>query len=152
MHEAFKSADPKMYLKSNIKSWIRGSGKYLKWLSDVEGPMREQMAYWADKYKLTYPIEYASIKTYYFFADNTARDLINKDEAIYDMLVKYKVLADDNYGVLYKTASEGGCYKDELDEHITTIDITIALFQAKDDSDAAECSQPRSESTMQSDE
>lgn len=73
-------------------------------------------------------MEYVSIKTYYYFADLTARDLINKDESIYDMLVKKNIIADDNYGVLYKTASDGGCYKGEIPNHITTIDITVAIF------------------------
>jgi hypothetical protein len=114
--------------------------------------MEEQMAFWKDKYDLTYPIEYASIKTYYYFADNTARDFINKDEAVYDMLVKYKVIADDNYGVLYKTASDGGCYKGDINDHITTIDVTIALFQAKDDSGASEYCQPHSESSRHLDD
>jgi hypothetical protein len=57
-----------------------------------------------------------------------ARDFINKDEAVYDMLVKLGIISDDNYGCLYKTSSDGGCYADMLDESITTIDITLAVF------------------------
>ena len=57
-----------------------------------------------------------------------ARDFISKDESVYDMLVTKKIIIDDNYGVLHKTISDGGCYKDEIMDHIVDIDITIAIF------------------------
>jgi hypothetical protein len=118
------------YITSNAKSWIRGSKKYLDWLNNITPQINEQKKFWEDKYGLKYPLDFVSIKTYYFFADRTARDLINKDESIYDMLVQKGVILDDNYGVLYKTASDGGCYKGEINDHICTIDVTLALFDA----------------------
>ena len=71
---------------------------------------------------------FVSIPTYYWFADLTARDLINKNEAVFDMLVKKSVITDDNYGVLYKYSSSGECAKDEVPDHIALIDVTMAIF------------------------
>ncbi len=128
MNKAFTQGNPKQWLKENVKSWIRGSKKYLEWLVEVDAEMKMQMEFWAKKYDLIFPLQFVSIKTYYFFADSTARDLISKDESVYDMLVTKCVIEDDNYGVLYKTTSDGGCYKGEINKHITTIDVTIAIF------------------------
>lgn len=128
MGKAFVQENPKQWLKDNVKSWIRGSNKYLQWLEDIQKQIQPQMDFWAEKYSLIYPLDFVSIKTYYFFADSTARDLISKDEAIFDMLVKQEIIIDDNYSVLYKTASDGGCYKGEINDHIVTIDVTLAIF------------------------
>jgi hypothetical protein len=116
------------YIKDNTKSWIRGSKRYLEWVEKVTPDIQKQTDFWRDKYGLVFPLDFVSIKTYYFFADTMDRDLHNKDEAVYDMLVKLGIISDDNYGVLYKTSSDGNCYKDEIFEHITTIDITLAIF------------------------
>jgi hypothetical protein len=128
MNKAFDSPNPKQYLFDNLKSWVRGSKRYLEWIDEVSPTINEQREFWAKKYGLEYPLQCVSIKTYYFFADEMARDYINKDEAIYDMLVKKAIIADDNYGVLYKTTSDGGCYKGDIRDHITTIDVTVAYF------------------------
>lgn len=128
MHRAFVQKNPKKWLKDNVKSWVRGSKKYLEWLNLVDADVMKQVEFWRIKYKLTFPLDYVSIKTYYFFADSTARDLISKDESIYDMLTSKGIIVDDNYGILYKTSSDGGCYKGEITDHIVTIDVTVALF------------------------
>lgn len=128
MHTAFKQDNPKKWLKDNVRSWVRGSKKYLEWLKEIDGDMSSQIEFWREKYGLIFPLDYVSIKTYYFFADSTARDLISKDESIYDMLTNKGVIVDDNYGILYKTSSDGGCYKGEITKHIVTIDVTVAIF------------------------
>lgn len=128
MHKAFLQPDPKQWLKDNVRSWIRGSKKYLEWLEAIDAQMMEQLTFWREKYNLEFPLTYVSIKNYYFFADNTARDLISKDESIYDMLVSKSIIEDDNYSILYKTSSDGGCYKGEIPDHICTIDVTVAIF------------------------
>lgn len=128
MHKAFLQPDPKQWLKDNVRSWVRGSKKYLEWLEAIDAEMMEQLAFWREKYNLEFPLTYVSIKNYYFFADSTARDLISKDESIYDMLVSKSIIEDDNYSILYKTSSDGGCYKGEINDHICTIDVTVAIF------------------------
>lgn len=126
--KAFSQPNPKQWLNDNLKSWIRGSKRYLEWLDLVDADIVQQASFWAKKYDIIFPLNYVSIKTYYYFADRTARDLISKDESVFDMLVSKGIILDDNYGVLYKTSSDGGCYKDEITDHICTIDITLALF------------------------
>lgn len=129
--KAFASPDPRQYLKDNVKSWIRGSERYVKWCEDVRDTITEQMIFWSDKYKaydIIYPLNNVSIKTTYYFSDNTALDLINKDESVYDMLVKHGVILDDNYGVLHKTASEGYCCKGEINENVCVVDVTYMIF------------------------
>lgn len=116
------------YIHNNSKSWIRGSKKYIQWLSSVDAQLMEQIEFWRVKFNLQFPLECVSIKNYYWFADRMARDFISKDESVYDMLVTKKIIIDDNYGVLHKTISDGGCYKDEIVDHIVDIDITIAIF------------------------
>jgi hypothetical protein len=116
------------YIKDNTKSWIRGSKRYLEWVELVKDNIHAQSLFWAEKYNIVYPLDFVSIKTYYFFADKMARDFHNKDEAVYDMLVKLGVISDDNYGVLFKTSSDGGCYASEIKESICTIDITLSIF------------------------
>jgi len=128
MNQAFKQPDPKMWLKANLRSWVRGSKKYLQWLKDIDLNINDQREFWANKYNLTYPLNFVSIKTYYYFADNTARDLISKDEAIYDMLVHKNIIVDDDYSILHKTESNGGNYKDDIPKSICTVDVTLALF------------------------
>lgn len=116
------------YISDNTRSWIRGSKKYLEWVEMIKTDIHQQSVYWGERYGLAFPLDFVSIKTYYFFSDKMARDLHNKDEAVYDMLVKLGIISDDNYGCLYKTSSDGGCYVNEINEHITTIDVTLGIF------------------------
>lgn len=128
MHKAFKQPNPMMWLKDNVRSWIRGSKKYLDWLVEIDQSINEQREFWAKKYDLVYPLDFVSIKTYFFFADNTARDLISKDEAIYDMLVHKSIIAEDDYSILHKTETEGANYRDDIPKSICTIDVTLAVY------------------------
>lgn len=116
------------YIQKNAKSWLRGSKKYLEWLDEIDESFREQMEYWRVKYNLIYPLDFVSIKNYYFFADNTARDTISKDESIYDMLVNKRLILEDDYSVLHKTTSEAANYKNEIRDSIVTIDVTVSIF------------------------
>jgi hypothetical protein len=93
--------------------------------------MHKQCQYWADKYSLgvdAFPLANVSIKCTYYFADNTQLDLINKDESVFDMLVKKGIVADDNYGVLHKTCSEGYNCKGEVVENVCVVDVTYMEF------------------------
>lgn len=126
--KAFESDNPQQYLRDNIKSWIRGSERYRVWCEDIAPVIHQQSAFWMDKYGIEYPLANVSIKCTYYFADNTMLDLINKDESVFDMLVKKGIILDDNYGVLHKTASEGYCCKGEIVENICVVDVTYMEF------------------------
>lgn len=116
------------YITDNAKSWIRGSRDYLKWLDDIDSQVREQAEFWRTKYNLEYPLDFVSIKNYYYYANAQARDLISKDESIYDMLVTKNFIHDDDYSVLHKITSEGANYHGEITDHIVEIFMTISVF------------------------
>lgn len=51
--------------------------------------------------KLDKPIDYPiNLKCNYYVGDARARDIVNFIEATQDILVKYKVLKDDNYNIV----------------------------------------------------
>ena len=51
--------------------------------------------------KLDNPIDYPiNLKCSYYVGDARARDIVNFIEATQDILVKYKVLKDDNYNIV----------------------------------------------------
>lgn len=126
--KAFASANPRQYLKDNIKSWIRGSERYVKWCEEISESIHSQSEFWKNKYDVLFPLANVMIKTTYYFADNTKLDLVNKDESIYDMLVKKGIIVDDDYGTMHKTSSEGYNCKGEIRENICVIDITLMVF------------------------
>jgi hypothetical protein len=116
------------YIADNAKSWLRGSKRYLEWLDEIDYSFREQMEYWRVKYDLVYPLDFVSIKNYYFFADGVARDIISKDESVYDMLVTKRVILEDDYSVLHKLNSEAANYKGTLRDSILTCYLTLEIF------------------------
>lgn len=122
---AFATSDPKKYLDEHLKAYMIGSRKYLKWLEDIKAELQPQMDFWAEKYGIMYPLEFVSIHTCFWFADEYKRDLINMNESIYDMLVNKKIIDDDNYSVIQKNSSEGHFMKGEIFQNICVIDITV---------------------------
>ena len=53
------------------------------------------------------PIDYPiNLRCTFYFGDRRRRDTVNMLEAIQDILVKYKILEDDNYNIV---ASLDGC-------------------------------------------
>ncbi len=138
MNKAFATSDPKKFLFDNMKSWIRGSKKYLKWLDDIDVYIDEQRRFWALKYDIVYPIECASVKVFYYYADEYLRDNISKDEAIYDMLVTKGILTDDNYKVIHTDGAAGACYKGEIPQNLAVIDVTMAIFDKGQQSSSIE--------------
>ena len=60
----------------------------------------KECSYFLSRYKtnIDYPI---NLKCIFYVRDNRRRDLANYLEAIQDILVKYEVLKDDNYNIIY---------------------------------------------------
>ena len=73
------------------KPFIRQSESYIKFEKDCE--------YFLNKYKLNIedPI---NLKCIFIVPDRRRRDLCNLLESIQDILVKYNVIADDNYNIV----------------------------------------------------
>ena len=60
----------------------------------------KECSYFLSRYKtnIDYPI---NLKCIFYVRDNRRRDIANYVEAIQDILVKYEVLKDDNYNIIY---------------------------------------------------
>lgn len=56
-------------------------------------------SYFLNKYKTNINIP-VNIKATFYVPDRRKRDLTNLENAIADILVKYKVIADDNYNII----------------------------------------------------
>lgn len=67
---------------------------------------------------INYPI---NLKCKFYVPDARKRDIANYIEAIQDILVKYKVLSDDNYHIV---SSLNGCSM-EIDRENSRIEINI---------------------------
>lgn len=72
--------------------------------------------------KLDKPIDYPiNLQCKFYVCDARKRDIANYLEAIQDVLVKYKVLEDDNYNIV---SSLNGCSM-EIDRENSRIEISI---------------------------
>lgn len=72
--------------------------------------------------KVETPINYAiNLQCKFYVCDARKRDIANYLEAIQDILVKYKILEDDNYTIV---SSLNGCSM-EIDRENPRIEITI---------------------------
>lgn len=63
-----------------------------------------------------------NIKGLFFVPDKRKRDLINLEEAIADILVKYKILADDNYNIIQSWDGSRIIYEKDRAEIIIEIE------------------------------
>lgn len=70
--------------------------------------------------KIIYPI---NLKCLFYVPDKRKRDLTNLENAIADILVKYKIIEDDNYNIIAGWDGSRIIYKPE-EEAKTIIEIT----------------------------
>lgn len=76
------------------------------------------------RYRLKYPITECSISIKHYWSDEYQRDNSNREQTLHDILITAGIIIDDNYKCLFKNTSEAACFKDEITDHITTINIT----------------------------
>ena len=81
----------------------------------------QECGYYLNKYKLNidYPV---NIKCTFIVPDKRKRDLTNLENAIADILVKYKVLADDNYHIIQSWDGSRIIYKKGEEKTIIEIE------------------------------
>ena len=73
--------------------------------------------------KIKKPIDYPiNLRCTFYFPDRRRRDTINMLEAIQDILVKYKILEDDNYNIVVSLDGTRSYYIKDRAE--TIIEIT----------------------------
>lgn len=86
-----KNSQQLLINKKTGKTFISQSKLYKKF--------EQECGYFLSKYKNNIDIP-VNIKATFYVPDRRKRDLTNLENAIADVLVKYKVLADDNYNII----------------------------------------------------
>ena len=81
----------------------------------------QNCGYYLNKYKLNidYPV---NVKCTFIVPDKRKRDLTNLENAIADILVKYNVLADDNYNIIQSWDGSRIIYKKGEEKTIIEIE------------------------------
>lgn len=111
----------------NIKPFIYKPPEIEQWEAEATKILLSQASWWAERYikqGLNYPITNCSVSIKHYWADEYQRDNVNREQTIHDLLVSTGIIADDNYKCLFLTVSEADCFKDEITDHITTINVT----------------------------
>lgn len=80
----------------------------------------QNCGYFLSKYKtnIDYPV---NIKATFYVPDKKKRDLTNLENAIADILVKYNVIADDNYNIIQSWDGSRVIYEKGREETIIEI-------------------------------
>ena len=96
------------------------TGKRFITQSDIYKEFEQNCGYFLSKYKtnIDYPV---NIKCTFYSPDKRKKDLINLEEAIADILVKYGVLADDNYNIIQSWDGSRVIYEKDREETIIEI-------------------------------
>ena len=91
--------------KKNSQQIIYKNGRAIIIQSKLYLQFERDCGYFLKKYAkhIDYPI---NLKCTFYVNDRRKRDIVNLLNAIQDVLVKYDVIADDNYGIV---ASLDGC-------------------------------------------
>lgn len=81
----------------------------------------QNCGYFLNKYKtnIDYPV---NIKCTFYVPDKRKRDLTNLENAIADILVKYKVVADDNYNIIQGWDGSRIIYEKDREEIIIEVE------------------------------
>lgn len=83
----------------------------------------EQMCgYYLIKYKMPKINHPVNLKCTFYVNDKRRRDLINLEEAIADILVKYDILEDDNYNIIQSWDGSRIVYEKDRQETIIEIE------------------------------
>lgn len=80
--------------------WNKNTKRPMIVQSKIYQNFERECSYFLLKYKnsnINYPI---NLKCLFFVSDKRRRDLTNLENAIADILVKYKVIEDDNYNII----------------------------------------------------
>lgn len=119
------------WLRSGLKVFIRNSKKYKDWMEEQKIEVLKQAVIEMKRYKkydLVYPLTDVSVSVYHYWEDNQERDLTNKLDTLNDLFVSCGIIQNDNWQVIGKIESDCECYRGEILQQITTIDITKKIW------------------------
>ena len=88
--------------------------------SEIYKEFEQNCGYFLKKYQtnISYPI---NLKCTFYVKDKRKRDIVNLLNAIQDILVKYKVIADDNYNIVQSIDGSRIIYEKGREETIIEI-------------------------------
>lgn len=115
---------------SMCSSKMRGNAAYNDFVARVKPILQAQMLEWSDRLKdkgLIFPIAKSSMSLRLYFKDRYARDTINIQQSIQDVLVDAGVIADDNYNAVNPVHAASACYFEEIIHNIAFITISFKL-------------------------
>ena len=97
------------------------TGKPFVGQSKLYKNFKRECGYFLKKYEsnISYPV---NLKCTFYVSNKRKRDLTNLENAIADILVKYKVLQDDNYNIIQSWDGSRIIYEKNREE--TVIEIT----------------------------
>lgn len=119
-----------MIIKIPIMCRSKKNSQQIIWNKNTHRPMIIQSKLYKDfekecaiylnkhQYNIDYPI---NLKCTFYFGDRRRRDLTNLENAIADILVKYKVLEDDNYNIIASWDGSRAYYEKGRNETIIEI-------------------------------
>ena len=98
----------------------KNTGKRFVTQSDRYKEFEQNCGYFLNRYakNINYPI---NLKCTFYVSDKRRRDLVNLLEAIQDILVKYGVIADDNYNIVRSVDNSRIIYEKGREETIIEI-------------------------------
>lgn len=102
------------------------TGKYFISQSETYKNFERECGYFLLKYKGRHISLPVNVKCLFYISDRIKRDLTNLENAIADILVKYDVLADDNYNILQSWDGSRIIYEKGREE------IQIEITQAEE--------------------
>lgn len=107
-----KNSQQICYNKNTEKPFIRQSELY--------NNFERECGYFLNKYRININIP-INIKCTFYVPDKRKRDLTNLENAIADILVKYKVIEDDNYNIIQSWDGSRIIYEKGREETIIEI-------------------------------
>ena len=111
-----KNSQQIFYNKQTGKRFITQSDKYKQFEKECWFYLKKYQGMSLDK-----PI---NVKVFFYVPDKRKRDLINLEEAIADILVKYEVLKDDNYNIIQSWDGSRIIYEKDRKEIIIDIQMS----------------------------
>ncbi len=108
--------------KKNHQQIVKAKGRYMV----IPSPQYKKYEKECEPYlpKLDEPIDApVELKCHFYMPTRRACDLTNLLQAICDVLVKYKVISDDNYNIVYSVDGSRVSYDKEYPR--TEIEITL---------------------------
>jgi hypothetical protein len=115
---------------SMCRAKMRGNAEYIAFVDRVRPILEKQMIEWSNRLSskgLIFPISKSSMSLRLYFKDRHARDTINIQQSIQDVLVDAGVIIDDNYNAVNPVHAASACYYEEIIHNIAFITLSLKL-------------------------